>query len=100
MAVGGDFGIGEAHAELYNFENDSWKQTSDYPFAHGYSFSKYEMVFIPETSAFLVIGGFAGQVRTNIARYEDDEWSDAGELQQLRLVSFFLVFVSYKIKKY
>ena len=56
MAVGSS-GQYNVKAELYNFENGSWKTVDDYPYSIGGAFYSYEMVFLPETKSFFAIGG-------------------------------------------
>ena len=63
---------------------------SDYPFGgddpsiHGYC-----MVFMPETSSYLVIGGYNSvDELTQIAKFTNGVWSAVGGLNKARSVSF------------
>ena len=81
-------------AELYNFGSGTWKTVDDYPFCRGMGCSDYDMLYIPETSSYLVIGGDSSRPISQIARFKDGAWSDAGKLNSARVVSFcsFLLF--------
>ena len=82
-------------AELYDFGSAAWTEVEDYPFASGSFVAYIDMVFIPEESSYFVIGGFSGSDLSQIARFKDGEWSDAGQLNTARQVSFtYLVYFS------
>ena len=74
-------------AELFNFETGSWTEVADYPFSNGL-ISHYDMLFIPDLSAYFVIGGKNdwGSSAT-IAMFKEDVWSDVGHLNEVRYVS-------------
>ena len=85
---------------MYNFETGSWKTFRDYPFVLGSHLNSNAMVFIPETSAYLVIAGRSGREITDIANWElvsarvgmfkDGDWSNAGLLNRAHAVSLNL----------
>ena len=68
---------------------------ADYPFRA--SVFSYGMVFIPEIKATVVIGGSVpndyGSDLKQIAMFSHDEniWIDAGQLNEARYVSYFLL---------
>ena len=77
--------------ELYNFIASTWKTVEDYPFGSGSGLGDHDMLYIPETSSFLVIGGAYGNnqvATTQIAKLKDDAWYDAGQLNSVHTVSF------------
>ena len=80
-------------AELFNFGNGGWKQVDDYPFGSGESDSvyDYDMVYISETQSYLVIGGYSASYLSQIAKFKDGVWSDAGQLNSGRRVSFLII---------
>ena len=95
MAVGGDGPAGSKSAEMYEFSTDKWMTVSDYPSGRANpSVSNYCMVFMPETSSYLVIGGFNSGELTQIAKFTNGAWSAVGGLNKARSVSFesFLFF--------
>ena len=62
--------------------------------------TNYEMLYIPEISSYLVIGGYSGDVNlAKIAQFKNGAWSDAGNLNSPRHVSFslkhFSLFLHY-----
>ena len=88
---------------MYNFGNNEWDAIIDYPFACGPRLDSYVMVFIPETSVYLVIGGRCGDGVSNdvnlarITMLKDGVWSDAGQLNSGRAVSFNSLFIVYQL---
>ena len=80
-------------AELYEFGTGAWLEVDDYPI-EGTSVFNYDMVFIPETSSYYVIGGQykgAGEESgpaSQIGKFTNGFWSDAGQLKSVRIVSF------------
>lgn len=90
MAVG-SAGPDNVHAELFDFVTGGWIVVSDYPFSTGSGFGEYEMLFIPEITAYCVIGGMNGQgdniVLATIALFQNGRWSNAGRLNMARNVS-------------
>ena len=86
-------------AELYAFDTNAWADVEDYPFViPGSRITDYSMIFIPETSSYLVIGGttFVDYVAvlSQIAIFANDTWYDAGRLNSVRRVSCrLLLFV-------
>ena len=86
LAVG-SYSPDNVKAELFNFETGSWTEVADYPFSNGV-ISHYDMLFIPDLSAYFVIGGWNdwGSSAT-IAMFKEDVWSDVGHLNEARDVS-------------
>ena len=90
-------------AEIYDFAKDCWTETEDYPFATGPDFFKYDMVYVPATLAYYIIGG-ASSVATSsgtemvelkqIAMFKNGVWTDAGQLNTGRRVSFCSYFLN------
>ena len=87
LAVG-SYSPNNKKTELYNFGSGSWKAVKDYPFTSGPRITDYDMVYIPEVLAFLVIGGYDGFSLSQIGKLKDGQWSDAGKLNTARRVSF------------
>ena len=84
-------------AELYNFGSDVWTEVSDYPFGVR-CVSFYDMVYIPELPAYIVIGGYDGRNRiSNIGKFQNGAWSDVGQLNKARSVSFRSFFYILKL---
>ena len=76
---------------MYNFGTGDWDTVLDYPYGGGMGIYYYDMMFIPETSSYLVIGGFAGDSQlAQIARLKDGTWTNAGQLDSGRMVSFLI----------
>ena len=77
-------------AELYNFVTGSWAVTEDYPFADGSRISDYDMVYVGAKSAYYVIGGQNDDWDrlSTIAMFRNGAWSQAGQLNTARNVSF------------
>ena len=65
---------------------------SDFPYGI-YQVYDYEMVFIAELTAYIVIGGYdaRGQWLSNIAMFANGAWSNAGHLNRGRDVSSSLI---------
>ena len=82
-------------AELYDFGIDDWIPVQDYPFHSGSGwFYAYDMVYIPATSAYYVIGGSDYlQYLATIGMFKNGAWSKAGQLNTARPVSFLFVSV-------
>ena len=84
-------------AEVYDFGTGDWTSVQDYPYAAG-TVAYCDMVFVPETSAYYVIGGFdegwgigGNWIRRDQARigmFKNGAWSEAGQLKTARYVSF------------
>ena len=76
--------------ELYNFGTGEWKRVGNYPFADGSFVNDYDILYIPEMSSYLLIGGAigSGQMSSQIAKFKEGVWSDAGQLNTSRAVSF------------
>ena len=76
-------------AELYNFGNSAWKTANDYPFNSGAYLYAHDSLYIPELRSFFVIGGHEeGSDLSQIAKFKDEEWFDAGQLNSVRRVRF------------
>ena len=54
------------------------------------------MVYIPQTSVYYVIGGWADGNLNTIAKFKNGAWSEAGQLNTARDVSF-CPFLCFKI---
>ena len=96
LAVGSDY-PNNIKAELYGFGTGRWTAVSDYPYgcvsSHTPSVYRYDMVFIPEQKSYFVIGGHSHQsALSQIARFTDGTWYDAGQLNSVRRVSFCSFF--------
>ena len=66
---------------------------SDYPFANGLLFA-FDMVYIPDILSYVVIGGNDGDIYlSQIGMLTNGTWSDAGQLNSVRAVSFRLFFI-------
>ena len=86
-------------AEIYDFAKDYWTETEDYPFAPGSAFFEYDMVYAPATLAYYVIGGVtyldSDEIKLKqIAMFKSGVWTDAGQLNTGRRVSFCLYFLN------
>ena len=79
-------------AELFDFETGTWTITADYPFASGSYVAYYDMVYIPQASAYYVIGGHDGSNLNTIAKFKNGAWNEAGQFNTAREVSFFFCF--------
>ena len=97
MAVG-FWSPGNVKAEVYDFGMNAWTIVQDYPYGpYGFVYS-YDMVYIPATSAYYVIGRYTGGFLSTIGMFKNGAWSEAGQLNTARSVSFslFFVFQSYR----
>ena len=92
MAVG-SYSPYNVKAEVYDFGMDAWTTVQDYPYGDGYV-NSYDMVYIPATSAYYVIGGYDGTRLKTIGMFKNGAWSEAGQLNTARQVSFCSFFVS------
>ena len=96
--VVGSHGPYNKKTELYNYGSGAWKSVDDYPFPGlpGAGVYDSELLYIPETLSFLVIGGWNGPDGANylsqIAQFKNDKWYDVGRLNVGRAVSFLLIF--------
>ena len=80
-------------AEVYDFGTGDWTTVRDYPYAAGF-FADYDMVYVPATSAYYVIGGSNGyNGLAKIGMFKNGAWSEAGQLNTARPVSFLFVSV-------
>ena len=99
MAVG-SLSPDNVKAELFDLGTGQWEDVADYPFSSLGSISSYDMTFIPEMSAYIVIGGNAGyqdsssHPLTTIAKFHDDVWSKVGQLNTARTVRLCFMFLS------
>ena len=69
---------------------------SDYPFAGKTDFSHYDMIYVPELPAYIVMGGIIDFDNTQtrlatISQFYDGIWKQAGQLNAARSVSFFIL---------
>ena len=85
-----------AKAELLDFETGEWTTVSDYPFSRHSHFCYFEMLCISELTAYIVIGGFEGYDANlaTIAQFQNDVWTNVGQLNTARYVSFRALFCS------
>ena len=91
LAVG-SFAPSNVKAEFYDFKLSKWIVVDDYPFANGTDISHYDMTYVPELSAFIVIGGIldlenAYATSTIISKFHDGVWKLAGKLNAARWFS-------------
>ena len=89
MAVG-SYEPHNVKAEVYDFVTDDWTTVQDCPY-FGFIFD-YDMVYVPATSAYYVIGGVKNdwdQLST-IGMFKNGAWSEVGQLNAARYVSFCL----------
>ena len=77
-------------AELYDFGTGGWTTVQDYPY--GTYVAYYDMVYVPATSAYYVIGGYDGGSLSQIAKFKNGAWTEVGQLNTAREVSFSLFF--------
>ena len=94
MAVG-SFNPGNVKAEEFDFETGSWTTADDYPYSDGVAFSRYDILFIPEMAAYIVIGGVDDDqyAISTIGMFLNDDWSQAGQLNTARSVDFKYFFL-------
>lgn len=85
------------NAELFDFETDAWTTVSDYPYADGLAIRRYEILFIPEMSAFIVISGKDDDSYVaTIGMFCNNVWSDVGRLNTARAVILtYFLFQNY-----
>ena len=82
-------------AELYDLVTGVWTAVPDYPYGNGVIIAGYDIVYVPATSAYYVIGGYdSWHPLTEIAMFKNGVWSEAGQLNTARSVSlcFFFCF--------
>ena len=83
-------------AEIFDFGTGSWTTVEDYPFASVVAY--YDMVYVPETTAYYVIGGIGDWAElATIAMFKNGAWSEAGQLNTARYVSFCSFFSVSKL---
>ena len=71
-------------AELFNFGSGAWTTAIEYPFGSKPYLSLYDMVYVREILSYLVIGGMSGEDLSQIARFTNGAWYDAGQLYKAR----------------
>ena len=93
MAVGSSYPK-NVKAEKFDFETGSWTTVNDYPYSDGVAFFRYDMLFIPEMAAYIVIGGEDGDYYDlgTIGMFRNGDWSQAGQLNTARSVNFKYFF--------
>ena len=93
MAVG-SYSPENVKAEEFDFETGSWTIADDYPYSDGLAIERYEMLFIPEMAAYIVIGGENSDryVMSTIGMFRNGDWSKAGQLNTARSVNFKYIF--------
>ena len=89
MAVG-SFSPDNVNAEKFDFETGSWTIADDYPYSDGSAIYRYDMLFIPEMAAYIVIGGVDSDSYdlATIGMFRNGDWSKAGQLNTARSVNF------------
>ena len=77
-------------AEEFDFETGSWTTADDYPYSDGSAIDRYDMLFIPEMAAYIVIGGMDDYFYhlSTIGMFRNGDWSQAGQLNTARTVNF------------
>ena len=82
-------------AEIYDFGTGNWTTVHDYTYGAVYV-AFYDMVYIPATSAYYVIGRVneKRQDLSKIGMFKNGAWSEAGQLKTTRHVSFYSYCVS------
>ena len=93
MAVG-SISPDHVKAELYDLVTGVWTTVPDYP-SNIATIASYDMVYLPATSAYYVIGGWDGSLLSKIGMFQNGAWSEAGQLNTARRVSF--CFFGFKI---
>ena len=83
-------------AEMFNYGKGSWTTALDYPLASGSGFGYYDIIYLPERTAYYVIGGTDGTFLATIAMFKNGAWSEAGHLNTARTVSFCSVFFLFQ----
>ena len=81
-------------AEYYDFKLSKWIVVSDYPFASGTDISHYDMIYVPELPAYIVIGGIVDIENANtrlatISKFHNGVWKQVGQLNAARSVSIY-----------
>ena len=94
MAVG-SYSPKNVKAEVYDIGVDAWTIVQDYPSDAEYV-AYYDMVYVPATSAYYVIGGYDSTRLKTIAMFKNGAWSEAGQLKAARSVSLYS-FLFFKI---
>ena len=101
LAVG-SWNPNSAKAEHYNFVTSEWTTVQDYPFCSR-SVAMYVMAYVPDTSAYYVIGGLDSNDLfhdlATIGMLKNDVWSDAGQLKVARHVSLCYL-CSFKVTQF
>ena len=88
MAVG-SYDPSHKHVEVLDFRTGNWTVFSDYPYSDGPRFTSYATLFIPEASAYFIIGGSNGNIPlATVGKFQSGVWSKAGEINEARAVSF------------
>ena len=84
MALG-SYSPSHHKGEIYSFSSFGWTDTPDYPYSTNDDFYDFSIVYITEHSAYYVIGGYSdGDKLSQIGKYSDGAWSDAGQLNNGR----------------
>ena len=77
---------------MYSFGTGNWNTVNDYPGSGPYpGVCSYDMLYIPETRSYLVIGGDDGSGNDEVSqifKFEDGIWYDVGRLNSGRNVKF------------
>ena len=87
-------------AEMFDLGKGEWRIVASYPYTRKGTISYYDITFIPEMSAYILIGGsegFEGNYEhypvSTIAMFHDGVWSNLGQLNTARAVSYCLFYV-------
>lgn len=80
---------------MYDFATGGWTTVDDYPFGRNVLY--FDIVFIPDITAYIVVGGqIGGQFSDRIDKFQNGIWSNAGKLNSGRNVKFRSFFQSYR----
>ena len=72
---------------MYTFGTGAWTEVDDYPYGQSTGMFDHYMIFIPEITSYLVIGGKSGgDEMSQIAGFSNGTWYDAGHLKSARRV--------------
>ena len=77
--------------EVINLKNGKWTKGDDHMYGcqtAGCRVARFDMLFIPDISSFVVIGGHDGNdFMATIAKFKKGKWSDAGQINTARSVN-------------
>ena len=92
---GTTYGFNHLKAELFDFGSDEWTNVADYPDTRVVDYPlwicEYDMLYIPESAAYYVIGGADRSPSSAIVKFHNEVWSIAGQLNHPRKVSLAII---------